>query len=190
MSEFGKFIKDRRTQLGYKTRKSLAIKAEFTPEYLKKIEDTDAIPSDEIVLRIADALEVGRKQLLFLAKKSAAPEEAKQFFSLNANEATDLEKINYQDIIDPVEARRKLLADKSINDDIKAVMEDDEFWERLKPTGEEVQAIITASNRYGPGNNVEQVKILCEEIIQDHRKHLAMARLISVTSKKKIIKKK
>jgi transcriptional regulator with XRE-family HTH domain len=190
MSEFGKFISERRMQLGYKTRKSLAIKSEITPEYLKKIEDTDSVPSDEIVLRLADALEVDRKQLLFLAKKSAAPEEAKQFFSLNTDEATDLDRINYQDIIDPAEVRKKLLNDNSINDDIRAVIEDEEFWERLKPTGEEIQAIITASHRYGPGSNVEQVKILCEEIIQDHRKHLAMARLIAATSKKKIVKKR
>ncbi len=190
MSEFGRFIFERRLQLGYKTRKSLAIKAEITPEYLKKIEDTDAIPSDEIVLRLADSLEVDRKRLLFLAKKSAAPEDAKQYFSLVDSDNTDLEEINYQDIIDPLESRKKLLSDKSVNDDIKGVFRDNEFWERFKPTGEEIQAIITAYHRYAPGSDIEQMKVLCGEIIQDRRKHLAMARLITASSRKKVLKKK
>jgi len=179
MSEFSDFIITRRKILGFNTRKSLAQQAGITPEYLKKIEDKNAIPSDEIVLRLADALDVDRKQLLFLAKKMSAPEEAKQFFELKEGKEGKKEITNYSEIVNPEKARQILLNDASINKTIKTIFSDETFWERLKPTGEEIQDILSIFKKYSSGIDLKGAKIVFEYIIKDHRKHISMAKLIS-----------
>ena len=74
---FGAYVKKLR---GDRTKKDLARDAGFTAEYIRIIEDENKIPSQDILVKLAKALGVGEKELVFRALQEKAPAEAKDFF--------------------------------------------------------------------------------------------------------------
>lgn len=74
---FGTYVKKLR---GERTKKDIARDAGFTAEYVRIIEDENKIPSQDILVKLAKALGVGEKELVFRALQEKAPAEAKNFF--------------------------------------------------------------------------------------------------------------
>ena len=60
--------------------RALALMVDISQQYASQIMRGEKIPSDEVVLRIADVLGLDRRELLMLAHREKAPPEAKPFF--------------------------------------------------------------------------------------------------------------
>ena len=74
---FGEYIKELR---GQRTKKEIAQKAGFTAEYIRRIEEENKIPSQEILIKLAKGLGVDEKKLIFNALQADAPVEIKEYF--------------------------------------------------------------------------------------------------------------
>ncbi len=57
-----------------------AEQAGISRTYIAKILQGDRNPDDEVVLKLADVLQMDRKEILFIAHRDRAPEEAKDYF--------------------------------------------------------------------------------------------------------------
>jgi transcriptional regulator with XRE-family HTH domain len=78
--EFRETIRTYREKAGW-TKKKLAELVGVTQPYIVQIENDGKVPSDSVVLRLADCLGVQRRELLFAAYRARAPKDLKDCFS-------------------------------------------------------------------------------------------------------------
>jgi transcriptional regulator with XRE-family HTH domain len=95
---FGSYVKHLR---GSRTKKEIANKAGFTPEYLRRIEDQNKIPSQDILIKLAKGLDVDEKEFLFQALAEKAPETAKKYFDLGNRFFPLISASSTQEVIHP-----------------------------------------------------------------------------------------
>ncbi len=79
MNSFALKITKNRKKLGY-TKKTVANLVQCSETYIGNIENKGVVPEDEIVIRLANALNLNERDLLLLAHKVKAPRGAKQYF--------------------------------------------------------------------------------------------------------------
>jgi len=78
-TELGKIVKDRMHSLNL-TYERTAELAGITKDYVYKIIQGDRNPEEETVLKLAEALQLDKKELLFVSYRDRAPKEAKGYF--------------------------------------------------------------------------------------------------------------
>jgi transcriptional regulator with XRE-family HTH domain len=78
--EFRETIRQYREREGW-TKKKLAELVGVTQPYIVQIENDGKVPSDAVVLRLADCLGVDRRELLFAAYRARAPKDLKECFA-------------------------------------------------------------------------------------------------------------
>ncbi len=78
--EFKDTVRTQREAAGW-TKKKLAELVGVTQPYIVQIENDGKVPSDSVVLRLADALGVDRRELLFSAYRARAPKDLEDCFS-------------------------------------------------------------------------------------------------------------
>ncbi len=76
---FAEIIKLHRERLGL-NKKQLAEKVGVTQPYIVQIENDGKIPGDGVVLRLADALGLDRRELLFSAYRARASDDTRHYF--------------------------------------------------------------------------------------------------------------
>jgi transcriptional regulator with XRE-family HTH domain len=79
MNSFALKITKNRKKLAY-TKKTVANLVQCSETYIGNIENKGVVPEDEIVIRLANALNLDERDLLLLAHKVKAPRGAKQYF--------------------------------------------------------------------------------------------------------------
>jgi transcriptional regulator with XRE-family HTH domain len=79
MNSFALKITKNRKKLGF-TKKTVANLVQCSETYIGNIENKGVVPEDEIVIRLANALNLNERDLLLLAHKVKAPRGAKQYF--------------------------------------------------------------------------------------------------------------
>lgn len=77
--EVAKIVKERMQSLGL-TYEQAAERAGISRPYLAKIIQGTRNPDHETALKLAEALQIDKKELLFIALREQAPEEAKEYF--------------------------------------------------------------------------------------------------------------
>jgi len=90
--EVAKIVKERMQTLGL-TYERTAELAGISRPYIAKILQGTRNPDDGTVLRLADALQMDRRELLFVTHRDRAPEEAKGFFGGALKKAPSLPKM-------------------------------------------------------------------------------------------------
>lgn len=90
--EVAKIVKERMEALGL-TYERTAELAHISRPYIAKILQGTRNPDDATVLRLADALQMDRKELLFVSHRDRAPEEAKGFFGRPLKSVRSLPKM-------------------------------------------------------------------------------------------------
>lgn len=88
MTTPGAIISDRRKQLG-KTQRDLADELELSQGFLWRLEHDDATPSDEVVSRIARALELS-PDVIYAALGKAPPDIRQMLAQLSAEQLAEL----------------------------------------------------------------------------------------------------
>lgn len=78
--DFRETISSYREKAGW-TKKKLAELVGVTQPYIVQIENDGKVPSDAVVLRLADCLGVDRRELLFAAYRARAPKDLKECFA-------------------------------------------------------------------------------------------------------------
>lgn len=78
--DFRETISRYREKAGW-TKKKLAELVGVTQPYIVQIENDGKVPSDAVVIRLADCLGVDRRELLFAAYRARAPRDLKECFS-------------------------------------------------------------------------------------------------------------
>ena len=76
---FAEIIRYHREQLAL-NKKQLAEKVGVTQPYIVQIENDGKIPGDGVVLRLADALGLDRRELLFAAYRARASDDTRHYF--------------------------------------------------------------------------------------------------------------
>ncbi len=77
--ELGQIIKDRMEALGLTYQRTAEL-AGITKDYVYKIIQGERKPEEQTVLKLAEALQIDKKELLFISYRDRAPEEAKNYF--------------------------------------------------------------------------------------------------------------
>ncbi len=95
---FGEYVKKLR---GERTKKEIADRGGFTPEYIRRIEEINKIPSQEIIVKLASALGASEKDLLFRALQEKAPSFAKSYYDPHNIERHFGEASKPSDILNP-----------------------------------------------------------------------------------------
>ncbi|UCF66683.1 MAG: helix-turn-helix transcriptional regulator [Acidobacteriota bacterium] len=75
-------------------KKQLAEKVGVTQPYIVQIENDGKIPGDGVVLRLADALGLSRRELLFSAYRARASEDIRHFFNSIFDDLTPTEEFS------------------------------------------------------------------------------------------------
>lgn len=90
---FAEIIRFHRERLGL-NKKQLAEKVAVTQPYIVQIENDGKIPGDAVVLRLADALGLDRRELLFAAYRARASDDTRHFFHSLFDDLTPTEEFN------------------------------------------------------------------------------------------------
>ncbi|MBP7149019.1 MAG: helix-turn-helix transcriptional regulator [Acidobacteria bacterium] len=90
---FAEIIRFHRERLGL-NKKQLAEKVAVTQPYIVQIENDGKIPGDGVVLRLADALGLDRRELLFAAYRARASDDTRHFFHSIFDDLTPTEEFN------------------------------------------------------------------------------------------------
>ena len=90
---FSEIIRLHREQHGL-NKKQLAEKVSVTQPYIVQIENDGKIPGDGVVLRLADALGLDRRELLFSAYRARASEDIRHYFHSIFDDLTPTEEFN------------------------------------------------------------------------------------------------
>ncbi len=77
---FSQIIRFHRERLKY-NKKELAARVGVTQPYIVQIENDGRVPGDGVVLRLADVLELERRELLFSAYRARASDDTRHFFT-------------------------------------------------------------------------------------------------------------
>ncbi|RMG49197.1 MAG: helix-turn-helix domain-containing protein [Acidobacteria bacterium] len=91
--EFSEIIRVHREQLNL-NKKQLAEKVGVTQPYIVQIENDGKIPGDGVVLRLADALGLDRRELLFAAYRARASEDTRHYFHSIFDDLTPTEEFS------------------------------------------------------------------------------------------------
>jgi SOS-response transcriptional repressor LexA/transcriptional regulator with XRE-family HTH domain len=78
--ELAKFLKNRFAKLGISTYAEAASITGVSADYISKILRGIRVPEDQIIVKLAQGLEVDEGELLMLAKKDKAPDRLKRYF--------------------------------------------------------------------------------------------------------------
>jgi len=106
MGDLGVLILSRRKQRGL-SRRQVARAAGISEEYLRRIETMGKVPNDEVVIRLAEVLEIDMQQAVLMAHRDRAPEAAKAFFPVfrkplsRAKELVSVPVVAYVDALEP-----------------------------------------------------------------------------------------
>lgn len=90
---FAEIIRYHREQLGL-NKKQLAEKVGVTQPYIVQIENDGKIPGDGVVLRLADALGLDRRELLFAAYRARASDDTRHYFHSIFDDLTPTEEFS------------------------------------------------------------------------------------------------
>lgn len=90
---FAEIVRFHRERLGL-NKKQLAEKVGVTQPYIVQIENDGKIPGDGVVLRLADALGLDRRELLFSAYRARATDDTRHFFRSIFDDLTPTEEFN------------------------------------------------------------------------------------------------
>jgi len=90
---FAEIIRFHRERLGL-NKKQLAEKVGVTQPYIVQIENDGKIPGDGVVLRLADALGLDRRELLFAAYRARASDDTRHYFHSIFDDLTPTENFN------------------------------------------------------------------------------------------------
>ena len=90
---FAEIVRFHRERLGL-NKKQLAEKVAVTQPYIVQIENDGKIPGDGVVLRLADALGLDRRELLFAAYRARASDDTRHFFHSIFDDLTPTEEFN------------------------------------------------------------------------------------------------
>ncbi|MDH3284558.1 MAG: helix-turn-helix domain-containing protein [Acidobacteriota bacterium] len=90
---FSEIIRLHRERHGL-NKKQLAEKVSVTQPYIVQIENDGKIPGDGVVLRLADALDLDRRELLFSAYKARASDDIRHYFHSIFDDLTPTEEFN------------------------------------------------------------------------------------------------
>lgn len=118
MPTFGEIIRQGRE--GRFSQKELGDQIGVWDTYVGQIEKGDKIPSDEICIRLAKALELSEKSLLLIAYRERASEHAQELFD-------QMERIMNDPVVD------RILSEKKIIDmELLDILEDEVLREALR----------------------------------------------------------
>jgi transcriptional regulator with XRE-family HTH domain len=90
---FAEIVKHHRERHGL-NKKQLAEKVRVTQPYIVQIENDGKIPGDSVVLKLADALGLERRELLFAAYRARASDDTRHFFHSLFDDLTPTEEFN------------------------------------------------------------------------------------------------
>lgn len=90
---FAEIVRFHRERLGL-NKKQLAEKVGVTQPYIVQIENDGKIPGDGVVLRLADALGLDRRELLFAAYRARATDDTRHYFRSIFDDLTPTEEFN------------------------------------------------------------------------------------------------
>jgi transcriptional regulator with XRE-family HTH domain len=90
---FAEIVKLHRERLNL-NKKQLAEKVGVTQPYIVQIENDGKIPGDGVVLRLADALGLDRRELLFSAYRARATDDTRHYFRSIFDDLTPHEEFN------------------------------------------------------------------------------------------------
>ena len=90
---FAEIIHYHRDRLGL-NKKQLAEKVGVTQPYIVQIENDGKIPGDGVVLRLADALGLDRRELLFAAYRARATDDTRHYFRSIFDDLTPTDEFN------------------------------------------------------------------------------------------------
>lgn len=90
---FAEIVRFHRERLGL-NKKQLAEKVGVTQPYIVQIENDGKIPGDGVVLRLADALGLDRRELLFAAYRARASDDTRHYFRSIFDDLTPAEEFN------------------------------------------------------------------------------------------------
>lgn len=90
---FSEIVKLHRERLVL-NKKQLAERVGVTQPYIVQIENDGKVPGDSVVLKLADALELDRRELLFAAYRARASEDTRHYFHSLFDDLTPTEEFN------------------------------------------------------------------------------------------------
>lgn len=151
METIGQYIYELRIQKGL-TQDQFGKLYQISGPAVFKFEKGFVKPSLELWLSIAKDVPLSDKVAVLLWIRDRLPENFQDVIQIVRDEKEGVKKVeekpadyipNYGKITDSAELRKKLQKDKKIPEGLKKLSGDDELWVIYKPTGKEIDFVIT-----------------------------------------------
>ena len=150
----GSRIAESREQLGL-TQDQFGARYGVSGPAIFKFEKGYVKPSLDLWLKMARDCDIAEKKAVLLWVKAKLPEEYQAFIDLSAPAVSETQatyakegRTNYSRIGDLRDLRERLAGDQTLPINLKALVEDNEFWVMYRPTGQEIQMLIDKFGKY------------------------------------------